>query len=93
LIPKPRNPAYHTLSPFFTSGSEMVREKHLQFIIDIVREKGCATRQIITDLLQQQFNITYKQAEVAADEVLHSLLKRGVIIRKGRGLYCWAGPP
>jgi arginine repressor len=68
----------------------MVREKHLQFIIDIVREKGCATRRIIIDLLQQQFNITYKQAEVAADEVLESLLKRGVIVRKGRGVYCWS---
>jgi hypothetical protein len=70
----------------------MVREKHLQNVIDVIRSKGCATRRHIIDHLINTFNIKpYRQAERAVDEALRSLLKRGVVVRKGRGVYCWLG--
>jgi len=71
------------------AGSEMVKEKWLQLVIDIVRERGCVTRRFIVDELQS-LSITQNQAERIADETLESLLKRGVIVRKGRGVYCWS---
>ncbi len=70
----------------------MVRERYLQVVIDIIRAKGCATRRHIIDQLLQ-LNLTNRQAERIADDIIESLLKRGVIQRRGRGVYCWAGPP
>ena len=69
----------------------MVAEKWLQLIMDIVRGKGCVTRRYIIDQLLQ-LNLTQKQAEKVVDDTVDVLLRRGVIVRKGRGLYCWAGP-
>jgi hypothetical protein len=68
----------------------MVREKYLQTIIDIIRDKGCTTRRLIIEqLLQLDPDIGYRRAERVADEVLSSLLRRGIIVRKGRGVYCF----
>ena len=67
-------------------------EKWLQLIIDIIRGKGCATRRYIIDSIVAT-GLTQRQAETVVDETLESLLKRGIITRRGRGVYCWAGPP
>jgi len=67
----------------------MVKERYLQLVMDIVREKGCATRRYIIDKLQN-IGLARNQAERATDEALESLVKRGVIVRKGRGVYCWS---
>jgi Mn-dependent DtxR family transcriptional regulator len=69
----------------------MARERYLQAIIDMVRSKGCITRRYIVDQLASTFNIARKQAERAAAEALESLVKRGLVVRKGRGVYCWSG--
>jgi predicted DNA-binding transcriptional regulator len=69
----------------------MVKEKYIQPIMDVIRAKGCATRRYIIDELMRQFKLSKKQAERVAAEALESLLKRGVITRKGRGVYCWLG--
>jgi dimeric dUTPase (all-alpha-NTP-PPase superfamily) len=87
------HPIYHTLTSFSSSGSEMVREKYLQTIIDIVKTKGCATRRYIIELLQMNLNLTAKQAEYVVDDIIYSLVRRNVVVRRGRGVYCWAGPP
>jgi hypothetical protein len=67
----------------------MARERYLQVIMDIVRSKQCVTRRYIVDQLISTFNITRKQAERAATEALESLVKRNIVVRKGRGVYCW----
>jgi DNA polymerase elongation subunit (family B) len=68
----------------------MVREKYLQTVIDVIRNKGCATRRlIIEELLRLDPDMGYRRAERAADEVIDSLLRRGIIVRKGRGVYCF----
>jgi hypothetical protein len=64
-------------------------EKWVQYIIDIVRAKGCATRRYIISQLQS-LGLTKKHAERVAEEHLANLVRRNVIVRKGRGLYCWA---
>jgi DNA polymerase elongation subunit (family B) len=70
----------------------VVREKYIQTVIDVVRERGCATRRLIIEqIIKLDPDIKYRQAERAADEALESLLKRGVVVRKGRGVYCWLG--
>jgi len=66
----------------------MVKEKYLQVIMDLVRERGCVTRRFIIDQLIQ-LGLTPK-TESVVDEVLQSLLKRNIIVRKGRGVYCWS---
>jgi hypothetical protein len=72
----------------------MVRERYLQFIMDVVKAKGCATRRYIIDqLLQMNLNLTAKQTEYIVDDIIYSLVRRNVVVRKGRGVYCWAGPP
>ena len=68
----------------------MVKEKYLQIIIDVIRVKGCVTRRFIVDQLIITRNLSYKQAERVADEALESLLKRNIVVRKGRGVYCWS---
>jgi hypothetical protein len=71
----------------------MVKERYLQVVIDIMRAKGCATRRhIIEQLLQMNLNLTAKQAEYIVDDIIYSLVRRNVVVRRGRGLYCWAGP-
>jgi predicted transcriptional regulator len=71
----------------------VVAERWLQIFIDLVKEKGCVTRRFIIDHLVNTYNISHKQAERIADDIIESLVKRNIITRKGRGVYCWAGPP
>jgi predicted transcriptional regulator len=71
----------------------MVKEKYLQEIMDVIHSKGCVTRRFIVDYLIQQLKLSQQQSENIVDEVLASLVKRNVITRKGRGVYCWADPP
>jgi hypothetical protein len=67
----------------------MTEEKWVQPIIDIIKAKGCATRRYIISQLQS-LGLSKKQAERVAEEHLAKLVSREVIVRKGRGLYCWA---
>jgi hypothetical protein len=67
----------------------MARERYLQAIIDMVRSKGCVTRGHIVGQLAGTFNLTKRRAERAAGEALESLIKRNIVVRKGRGVYCW----
>jgi predicted transcriptional regulator len=69
----------------------MVRERYLQVVMDIIMSKKCVTRRYIVDQLVATFNLSFKQAERATAETLESLIKRGLITRKGRGVYCWLG--
>ncbi len=69
----------------------MVKEKYLQAVIDLVRAKGCVTRRYVVEQLQQQLQLTPKNAGRVADKTLGSLVERGVVARKGRGVYCWLG--
>jgi predicted transcriptional regulator len=71
----------------------VVAERWLQIFIDLVKEKGCVTRRFIIDHLVNTHNTSHKQAERIADDIIESLVKRNIITRKGRGVYCWAGPP
>jgi len=72
---------------------EMVAEKWIQLFIDIVREKRCVTRRYLIDYVTTKHNIPEERAANIVDDTVDALLKRGVITRKGRGVYCWAGPP
>jgi predicted transcriptional regulator len=69
----------------------VVREKYLQVVIDLVRAKGCVTRRHVVEQLQQQLRLPPESTEKAADRALRSLVERGVVARKGRGVYCWQG--
>ncbi len=71
----------------------MVKEKYVQVMIDVIRDKGCTTRRFIIDHLVNTYNISPKQAEWIVDDIIESLIKRNIVTRKGRGVYCWAGPP
>jgi hypothetical protein len=70
----------------------MVAEKWVQLFIDIVREKRCVTRRYLIDFVVNKHSIPEERAVNVVDDTIDVLLKRGVIVRKGRGLYCWAGP-
>jgi hypothetical protein len=67
----------------------VVKEKYLQVVIDLVRAKGCVTRRYVVEQLQQQLQLTPKNARRVADKTLGSLVERKVVARKGRGVYCW----
>jgi hypothetical protein len=70
----------------------MVAEKWIQLFIDIIREKRCVTRRYLIDYVIKH-NIPEGRAANIVDDTVDVLLKRNIIVRKGRGLYCWAGPP
>jgi hypothetical protein len=69
----------------------MVAEKWIQLFIDIVREKRCVTRRYLIDYMIKH-SIPEERVANIVDDTVDALLKRGVITRKGRGVYCWAGP-
>jgi hypothetical protein len=71
----------------------MVAEKWLQAFIDVIREKRCVTRRYLVDYIVTKHEIPVERALDIVDDTLAALVKRGVITRKGRGVYCWAGPP
>ena len=60
--------------------------------IDVIREKRCVTRHYLIEHVAEVVSDEKKAANIV-DDTIEALLKRGVIVRKGRGLYCWAGPP
>ena len=62
--------------------------KYLQVIIDSVRERWCLTRAEIISILMSKFGLSYKQADNATKYTLKALAKRGILVRKGRGIYC-----
>jgi Mn-dependent DtxR family transcriptional regulator len=70
-------------------GREVVKERYLQAVIDLVRSKGCVTRRYVVERLQQHLQLTPESVEKAADRALRSLVERKVVARKGRGVYCW----
>jgi hypothetical protein len=71
----------------------MVAEKWVQVFIDIIKAKGCVTRHYVIDYIVNSYNIPRGKALNIVDDTLANLVKRGVITRKGRGVYCWSGPP
>jgi len=65
-----------------------MRSKYQQVIIDAVRERWCLTRAEIISILMSKFELTYRKADNAAKYTLKALVRRGVLVRKGRGIYC-----
>lgn len=65
-----------------------MRTRYQQIIIDAIRERWCLTRAEIISILMSKFGLSYKQADNAVKYALKALAKRGIVIRKGRGIYC-----
>ncbi len=70
----------------------MVAEKWIQLFIDVIREKRCVTRHYLIEYVVAKVASEKKAADIV-DDAINVLLKRNIITRKGRGVYCWAGPP
>jgi hypothetical protein len=70
----------------------MVAERWIQLFIDIIREKRCITRHYLIEYIAKVSEVSEKKAADIVDDTVDVLLKRNVITRKGRGVYCWAGP-
>jgi hypothetical protein len=68
----------------------MVAEKWIQLFIDVIREKRCVTRRYLIEYVAKV--APEKKADNIVDDTVDVLLKRNIITRKGRGVYCWAGP-
>jgi hypothetical protein len=71
----------------------VVAEKWLQVFIDLIREKGCVTRHFVVEYIIASYLMPERKASKIADNTLATLVKRGVVVRKGRGVYCWSGSP
>ena len=71
----------------------MPRPKYLQPILDFIygSKTGCVRRYVIVDYLMSKFNLSREQARTATKQALKSLVKSGMIVRKGRGYYCRPG--
>ncbi len=65
----------------------------MQVFIDLIREKGCVTRRYLVDYIVTNHSLPEERATNIVDDTVDVLLKRNIITRKGRGVYCWAGPP
>jgi hypothetical protein len=65
-----------------------VAEKWIQLFIDIIREKRCVTRRYLVDYIVTH-EIPVERALNIVDDTLSALVKRNIIVRKGRGVYCW----
>jgi hypothetical protein len=64
--------------------------KYLQPIIDFVYSStaGCVKRYVIVEFLMVEFGLQHEQARTAAKQALRSLVRDGILVRKGRGYYC-----
>jgi hypothetical protein len=69
----------------------MVAEKWVQLFIDVIREKRCVTRRYLVEYVVAKV-ASEKKATDIVDDTIDVLLKRNIITRKGRGVYCWSGP-
>jgi hypothetical protein len=71
----------------------MPRPKYLQPVLDFIygSKTGCVRRYVIVDYLMSRFELTREQARTAAKQALKSLLKSGMIVKRGRGYYCRPG--
>jgi hypothetical protein len=67
------------------------RPKYHQPVIDLIYSSaGCVRRHVIVEFLMAKFGLTKEQARTVAKQVLRSLVRNGVVVRKGRGYYCRA---
>jgi hypothetical protein len=67
----------------------MVKEKYVQMIIDITREKRCVKRSVIIDIIAENLGEDRKKVEIGVREALKRLVETQVIKRKARGIYCF----
>jgi hypothetical protein len=67
-------------------------EKYLQFFMDVVRARGCVTRRTLIDLFMKKFSLTKKEAGDNVKSTARKLRRRGIIVLKGPGVYCWNVP-
>jgi hypothetical protein len=67
----------------------MVKEKYVQMIIDITREKRCVKRSVIIDIIAENLREDRKKVEIGVREALRRLVETQVIKRKTRGIYCF----
>ena len=67
----------------------MVKEKYVQMIIDITREKRCVKRSVIIDIIAENLGEDRKKVEIGVREALRRLVETQVIKRKARGIYCF----
>jgi len=68
---------------------EIVKEKYVQMIIDITREKRCVKRSVIIDIITENLGENRKKVEIGVREALRRLVDAQVIKRKARGIYCF----
>jgi len=68
---------------------EIVKEKYVQMIIDITRERKCVKRSVIIDIIAENLGENRKKVEIGVREALRRLIKTHVIKRKARGIYCF----
>ena len=68
---------------------EIVKEKYVQMIIDITREKKCVKRSVIIDIITENLGEDRKKVEIGVREALKRLVDARVIKRKARGIYCF----
>jgi ABC-type sugar transport system substrate-binding protein len=71
----------------------MVAEKWVQVFIDVIKAKGCVTRHFVVEYVMANYGVPREKALNIVDDTLAALVKHNVIVRKGRGVYCWSGPP
>jgi len=64
--------------------------KYLQPILDLIYSStaGCVRRYVIVEFLMSEFGLSKEQARTAAKQALRSLVRDGVVTKKGRGYYC-----
>jgi hypothetical protein len=67
----------------------------VQFVLDVVYQRGCVTRKEIIRLFKERYRDKVegrspKYIENTIGNTLRRLVKRGAIVKRGHGLYCRA---
>jgi predicted transcriptional regulator len=64
-----------------------VRSRFVQIILDEVYRRGVVKKEVLVDVVAERLGIERKKADDALGIVLQRLVRKGLIVKKGRGYY------
>jgi len=64
-----------------------VRSRFVEIVLDEVYRRGIVKKEVLVDIVAERLGIERKKADDALGVVLKRLVRKGLVVRKGRGYY------
>ena len=64
-----------------------MRSRFVEIVLDEVYRRGIVKKEVLVDIVAERLGIERKKADDALGVVLKRLVRKGLVVRKGRGYY------